>query len=177
VKFAYLNKKNKMSRHHFYISTLFVLLFFACGEGEKTCHYGNPQAIFSEQLDKVILHQFSTNNQDARELVNFENGLELEIFQSGCDSIQQVFQSKFEGDLTKEPSAYFVEMAIQQFFYLGTVSSEHFSLNYLSQTIRDQFHNIKLGQALELQANYFIKIDKVSSQSETVLIVELMSSI
>ncbi|MEM9823263.1 MAG: hypothetical protein AAF985_19435 [Bacteroidota bacterium] len=166
-----------MKPYHFFIFITFTFVLIACDNQEKTCQFGSPQAIFSQKLEKVEQHEFTANQQEAKERAVFENGLDLEIFQSGCDTIRQVFQSTFTEDLSQENANFFIEMAIQQFFYLGSVSSDHFTLNYLGQTIQDQFHDIKLGQALELQPNYFIKIDKITGKTETVLIVELMSNI
>ncbi len=153
-----------------------VLLLSNCGDKKEPCKYGTPQSIFSPDLEKVVSHNFTSSKQNATETIVFQNEMELTIFQSGCDSIRQVFQTTFNEDLSGEAPEYFIEMAIQSFHYLGSVSSEYFSLNSLGETIQDRFHDIKLGKALELQPNYFIKIDKITSNDQTLLIVELMSN-
>lgn len=153
-----------------------VLLLSACKNEPKACKYGAPQSIFSPELEKVVSHQFEVIKQDASEQINFENGIELEIIQSGCDSIRQVFQIVFHQDLSKEKPEYFIEKSIELFHYLGSVSSKHFSLNVLSQTIQDRFHDFKLGQPLELQPNFYIKIDKIGSMEQTMLAIELRSN-
>ena len=96
---------------------LLVSIILSCGSEPQKCRYGDAEAIFDLSNEKVISHDFRKSGQLTFEQVVFENKLELEIQQSGCDSIKQIFQFKIPEDVRTENPAYFKEMTIQ---FLGT---------------------------------------------------------
>ena len=49
------------------------------------------------------------------------------------------------------------------------------SLHFISKSIENIYHDIKLGKSIQLQEGYFLKLDKVLSPDYGVLIVELSS--
>ena len=170
---AYLRTSLKISL--FLIFTF--VLFSQCQSGPPPCKYKPPVAIFSKELEPIQHHRFEVSGQDSREGIVFKNGIQMEILQSGCNDILQVFQFYIPGDLKEKNSEYWIEMAIQHFAYLSTVSNQHFSLHYWSDAISEKFHELKLGRPTELQAGYAVKIDKVLSPDHSLLIVELSGNI
>lgn len=162
------------------LTCLFIFVIFLCwqctNDSKPTCKYGNPEPIFSTEFEKVSGHKFEMKGQEAYENVLFHNGLKLEIIQSGCDNINQAFHFLLPGDFSKESPDFWKEVAIQNFGFLSTVSDKHMSLHHLSNSIRNSYHKIKLGQTVRLEEGYFLKIDKVLSPDTGVLILELSSS-
>ncbi len=159
-----------------FLSICLILLSWQCSNDSKpTCKFGHPEPIFSKDFKKVSGHKFELKGQEAYENVLFQNGLKLEIIQSGCEQINQAFHFLLPGDFSKESPDFWKEVAIQNFGYLSTVSDKHMSLHHLSNSIRDSYHDIKLGQTIKLQEGYFLKIDKVLSPETGILILELSS--
>jgi len=163
-----------------YYCFLWLILFstaLSCSsESREKCRYGNAEAIFSREYEKVIEHDFNKKGQLTFERVVFENRMELEIQQSGCDSVRQVFQFKIPEDVQQEAPTYFKEMTIQVFGYLSQVSDKHFSLHHLGKVVSQHFQEIKLGKPFMMQENYYLKIDRILGRDDAILVVELSSS-
>ena len=164
-----------MNQTQFSILCFLLFLNWQCTTPNTTCKYGTPEAIFPSKLPKVVKHHFEIKGQNAYENVIFENGLKMEVIQSGCNEIKQFFQFILPGDFKNEPPAFWKEIAIQNFGYLSTVSDKHMSLHHLSTAIRKNYHDIKLSAPTQLEEGYFIKIDKIIGEEETILVVELAS--
>lgn len=169
-------------KHHFNMNLNYILLLIlgsiilSCNSEPEKCRYGNAEPIFAPSYEKVVNHSFSKKGQLTFEQIVFENKMELEIHQSGCDSVRQVFQFKIPEDVRTEKPAYFKEMTIQVFGYLSLVSDKHFSLHHLGKVVSQHFNEIKLGKSFRMQENYFLKIDRILGLNETILVVELSSS-
>jgi len=171
----------------FFLRTLIILLvvttIFACKNDkpsskkaddytEEPCKYGAPTPIFSKDLEKVIDQEFSVNGQKGNETVKFENGLELELLQSGCDELLQSYQFILSKDLSGD-NKFWIEKAAEQFRYLATLSENHLSFNLWAGAIQNASEAISLGETFEPDANTFIKIDKIPSGENTILVVTL----
>ncbi len=167
-----------MNLNNFFLLIL-ILTALSCNlnssKSEK-CRYGNAEPIFSPDYEKVVEHAFKKKGQLTFEQVVFENKMELEIQQSGCDSVRQVFQFKIPEDVQQEKPAYFKEMTIQVFGYLSQVSDKHFSLHHLGKVVSQHFQDIKLGKPFMMQENYYLKIDRILGRNDAILVVELSSS-
>lgn len=167
------------------VKTFFILIIctiiFSC-DNETTssdekqtssaekCKYGSPTPIFSKDLEKVLEQSFTVNGQKGIEKVQFENGLELELLQSGCNDLFQSFQFALSKDLNGD-EAFWIQQAAAQFHYLSTLSEKHFSFNLWSDVISKGAELITLGEAFEPEPNTFIKIDKIPSGDKTILVV------
>lgn len=165
-----------MRIYHFLLSIL-ACVALSCGSStDEKCRYGSAEPIFDTSYEKVLKHSFSKKGQLTYEQIVFENQMELEIQQSGCDSIRQVFQFKIPEDVRSQESAYFKEMTIQFFIYLSQISDKHFSLHHLGKVVSQHFQEIKLGKPFMMQENYFLKIDRILGSNESILVVELSST-
>ncbi len=154
---------------------------FACRNGdsssnenpdslEEACKYGAPTPIFSKELEKVTDHFFSVKGQKGVERVQFENGMELELLQSGCDELLQSYRFSLSKDLNGDDQ-FWIEQAIEQFRYLSTLSENHLSLSLWAGAIANSTEYISLGVSFEPEPNTFIKIDKIPSIEKTILVV------
>jgi len=156
-----------------------VFLATSCssnGSTSEKCRYGNAEPIFALEYEKVVKHSFDKKGQLTFEQVVFENKMELEIQQSGCDSVKQVFKFNIPDDVQQEEPTFFKEMTIQVFGYLSQVSDKHFSLHHLGKVVSQHFQEIKLGKPFMMQENYYLKIDRIAGRNNGILIVELSSS-
>jgi|GEM_PF-2481000 len=169
-------------QHHFDMNLNYFLLFglvctvLSCSSEPKKCRYGSAEPIFDSSYEKVVEHNFNQKGQLTFENIIFVNKMELEIQQSGCDSIRQVFKFKIPENVRNEKADYFKEMTIQFFGYLSLVSDKHFSLHHLGKVVSQHFDVIKLGKPFMMQENYYLKIDRIIGVNNAILIVELSSS-
>lgn len=161
-----------------YILSFLSLLFFSCENSSsekdnfKDCKYGQPTAIFSTDLPEVKKHQFKVKGKEGIELVSFANEMDLELIQSGCQKSTQDFNfsipGKFEGDAT-----YWVNEAIKQFQYLGNLGEKFAVLSFWGQAIEAKKKHFNLGQQVEVQPGFYVKINKVVSSDFVIITVKL----
>lgn len=161
---------------NYFLFFLVVCTSLSCSSDPKKCRYGSAEPIFASSYEKVVKHKFYQIGQLTFEHIVFENKMELEIQQSGCDSIRQVFQFKIPEDVRNEQADYFKEMTIQFFGYLSLVSNKHFSLHHLGKVVSQHFNEIKLGKPFMMQKDYYLKIDRITGENDAILLVELSSS-
>ena len=155
-------------------------LFIGCTDGnpsskekeakEEKCKYGTPTPIFSSDLKKITFHEFTAEGQKGVEKVIFENDVELELLQSGCNEILQSFQFTVKVPDTHE-NKFWIGLAIEQFNYLSTLSDDHVSFGFWAKAIINNLDIIKIGEPFEPEPNTFIKIDKIPSGEKTILVV------
>ncbi len=155
---------------------IICVTIYACPSSNKTnvaadkCKYGTPTPVFSKDLEKVADHFFSSEGQKGMEKVKFENGLELELLQAGCNDLMQSYQFAMKGDLNGDDQ-FWVEQAVEQFRYLSTLSDNHISFSLWAGAIAKSAEFISLGESFEPEPNTFIKIDKIPSGEKTILVV------
>jgi len=165
-------------------NSLSILLFFiliACGTSTSNteqnafadCEYGPPKAIFSNKTPLVSSHSFELGAKAAVETVVFDSDIQLELTQSGCEKPKQVFQFTIPGDSTVYTPEDWVEMALNQFKFLGSLHEPLQALNFWGNALSAQKETIKLGQPVPLEQGRFVKIDKVADAKQGILMIEL----
>ena len=157
----------------FCLFSFLILTACASGSNENACPYGKPAPIFSDTLEAVRAHIFETNEQEASEQVLFVTGQELEILQSGCETLRQEFQFSMEGDYTSETPAFWLQQATLYFQFLGKLSNQHYALYAWGQAIAEVAPEMKLGEAYEVQPHFEVTVDKIVSKEQAMLIVTL----
>jgi len=162
---------------YFFLFCLSCSLLWSCTLGGESsdpftkCKYGKPQAIFEETFTKVDSQRWEIKGMDGIEQVWFENGMQLELLQQGCDKVKQTFHFKLPG--TFAPDENWILLAASQFQYLSAISERHFELGIWGQAITQDSESLFLGEKISLQPGYSIKIDKISGSDFAVLMVEL----
>jgi len=161
---------------------LFLSLLAACGTSSTTstvtnafadCQYGPPKAIFSDKIPLVSAHSFELGAKTAVETVVFDRDIRLELTQSGCEKPKQVFQFTIPGDSTGYSPEEWVEMALNQFKFLGSLHEPLQALHFWGNALSEQKETIKLGQPVPLEQGRFVKIDKVADSQKGILMIEL----
>lgn len=162
------------------LAILISLIFFSCGNKNQDsddpfadCKFGKPEPVFSKEIPKINSHDFRLAGREGIEKVVFENGVHLEIFQSGCDAIRQEFQFTLAGNFGKVPADFWVLRAIEQFQYMGTLGEKFAAFSFWANAMQQSASRFALGQALEVQPGAFVTLDKIFSPDHTILIVVL----
>ena len=174
----YVIPKSKIRTIH----SIILLCFFivGCGGADQkastdfsNCKYGSPKAIFSDTVPEIEAHSFNIHNKEGIELVRFKNGMVMELIQSGCDHIVQSFKFRLSGDHRKKNALDWVEESVAQLRFLGGLDPKFASLSFWGNEIEQRKSEIKLGSTHDIQQGFKVKIDKVLSTSESILLLEL----
>lgn len=160
---------------------IFILILFvsACGQNNNSdepfadCKYGQPFAIFNPDLPKLTKHQFDLTKTESTELIQFQDGLQLTLTQSGCDERKQEFQFKLPGHYQDEPSGFWVEKTLDLLQKLGQLGPDYQVFNAWAEALSLQSESIRLAQPLEVQPGFFVRIDKILSQDHAILLLIL----
>ncbi len=145
--------------------------FWGCGEETQKCAYPPPVAIFSDSMSFINSHSFNLENRNATESVTFKNELQLQLDQSGCDHIKQTFQFTTTKPGEGDPNWFF--LTAQQFEYISSLSPKFISLSSWAEMINLNASQFRIGEPLEIENGFFVKIDKIDSGKNVILTAEL----
>jgi hypothetical protein len=160
------------------LSILFVLQFASCSNSSQNssnsdCKYGSPTAIFSDTLQQISQHQFSTNNNESTESIVFEDGIELQILQSGCNNIKQEFQFKYQGNFQDRNLQQWTEEALKQFIRLSQLHPDYMVFQLWGQAIAAKAEEIKRAERIELESGFYFKLDWIAGSNDANLMLTL----
>lgn len=157
-----------------------LLILGACEEHTKedstdfsNCMFEEPTAVFDPSLSFVEEHVFILHPSEAIEQVVFENGLELELTQSGCNEIVQVFQFKLYGNFPDLATQVWLEKAGQYFLYMGTLDELYFPLYKWGEAMLENAATVKLNQTFQLNETFSIKVNRKKYEHHALLSVTL----
>ncbi|MCI5082551.1 MAG: hypothetical protein MRY78_12705 [Saprospiraceae bacterium] len=159
-------------------SSILMLTLIACGsEGTSdpfaNCKYSQPAPIFKGPNTGIVSHSFKLEGTQGIEEVQFSNGMNLTLVQSGCDFIRQDFQFRLNGNLRNKEEAFWIQKAVESFQFLGSLGPQFLAFNAWGQAIENIKGEIRLGAYTELQPEYFIKLDRVLSSDHAILMLTL----
>ncbi len=162
--------KNALAASTFIAS---ILIFSACREEPKNCRFGKPKPIFSNDLPRVKAHEFEGKTTTSEERVAFDTGLELEIVQSGCETIRQEFRFFTAGDYRTFADSVWMKEAVRQLVFLSSLSPKQAQLRPWADAIEESRHSMKLGEEKALQPGILAKIDRVVGADRATLVLVL----
>lgn len=163
-------------------SLIFLLIvFIGCSsEVDKkstkpfaNCQYGPPKAIFSKEMGAVTQHDFQLNQQVAIEQVKFDGGIQLELTQSGCEKPRQEFQFNIPTNTSAFKDEDWIAMTIDMFGFMGNMAESLQPFLFWQEALSKKATQIKIGAPLQLESNFFVKIDKVAGEDTGLLIISL----
>ncbi|NBC06737.1 MAG: hypothetical protein GVY26_06040 [Bacteroidetes bacterium] len=158
---------------------LLLLGFGACapdappGGTPADCRYQAPEPVFGEKLTGVSGHHFEREGMSATETFVLDQQLEVVLYQSGCDYIQQEFIFTWAGGPRGNSARFWVREAADQFERLAHLGAAYVSFKALSDALRQHEASIQLEKAFELQAGLAITISPLSYRSPKQLRVVL----
>jgi len=154
-------------------------LLIACGGEKKStkpfgdCQYGPPKPVFKAELPKIAQHGFQLNKNTAVEKVKFDNGVALELIQSGCEKPKQEFQFNIPAPTNTFKDGDWINMSIDMFSYMGNLAPELQPFLMWQGALKDRINQLKLGLPHELEKGFFVKLDKVAGGNSGLLLVTL----
>ena len=160
---------------------IMVILYLGCSDSKNQakdfsqCKYGIPNAIFSQALKQVKAHSFQLKSQEAIEIIHFDNDVELELIQSGCDEVRQEFRFTIK-NFQKTNFQHTIDETLKQLRYLGGLSDQYASFSFWSDAIAQKRMELKAGEVFEIESNRFVKIDLIPENKRAILIVEFLNN-
>jgi hypothetical protein len=160
---------------------ILVLAFFACKNSDKksdkpfaNCKCGAPEPIFKEGgAEAIIDRNFTMTPTSAIENVVFKNGVELEIVQAGCEEIIQEFTFFYKTDMSAQNDDFWKTKAVEEFNAIASLSERYQPFGLWANAIKVAAPQLKLGQATELEKDFFVTVDKINDGQRTRLKVIL----
>jgi hypothetical protein len=138
----------------------------------KNCKFGEPLPIFSKDMKGISSHSFNASRQEGKEVLEFDNGLKLEIIQSGCNSIRQEFRFALRPQgLTSDMD--YIQLASEQLRFLASVDERVSPLAFWANALDAQKSDMKLAEPRELEPLIFATVDKIESADGLMLRVVL----
>jgi hypothetical protein len=162
--------------YKFIVLVSWTLLIMSCSENtpeKEKCRYGEPTAIFNQQNSAIASTNFHKEGRAGIETVQFKNKLSLELTQSGCQEIIQDFAFSLPMTNPEADGQFWISQGEQLMRFLGNTDPSLVQFSEWANMIAQSGSEMKLGQAKEIQTGYFITIDKIAGNAETIIKVTL----
>ena len=142
-------------------------------QGEQKCEF-KPEPILKKNWKGILKHEFSAEGKKSTERAAFENGVFLEIFQEVCDYSIQEFHFNFPSseEAKNQPDPFWIAEAMKQFYYLASLDAEAKGMANYGDFIRQDAHQLTIGEKFTTEEGYSILIDRIIGTSEMKLIVQ-----
>jgi hypothetical protein len=160
---------------YFLVTMVLSVVFMGCfnTSSESKCEVGDPVAIFSDQYSQILNHTFSLTGSNSLETIEFENGIKLELSQSGCEELTQEFRFYIFNQEGTSEKKFWIDFAIQLFNFMGGIDISFADFSFWGEAIKEIRENLKVGVPFELAPGRWIKIDKIESSDHVILLVVL----
>jgi len=159
---------------------MLIVLLYSCAtetsSGEERfseCLYEAPTPIFSGALPSVQQHRFKITAATGIEQITFSSGLELDLFQKGCDVLEQDFHFKTREAATSLTDAELAEKAGEYFFFLGTLDEAYLPLYEWGRLIKENATELRLNTPFEVYSGFMVTLKSFRKKGFSVLEVRL----
>jgi hypothetical protein len=152
----------------FLIITTMVGLLAACGE--KKCPY-KPEAIFAKDLPHIQQYNFEKEGHESMESMLLDTDVLLEIYQNVCEQTMQEYKFTVKGDFATYPDSLWLREASRQLVFLSSLSEKQRGLKDWGDIIEMRRSDMKLGELREVQPGIFVKVDRIVSPDQGVLLL------
>lgn len=162
--------------YKFIILISWTLLIMSCSEStpaKEKCRYGEPTAIFNQDNPAIASTNFRKEGRIGIESVLFKNKLGLELTQYGCQEVIQDFAFNVPMTNSEADSQFWIQQGEQLMRFLGNTDPSLVQFSEWANMIAQSESEMKLGQAKEIQTGYFVTIDKIEGNAETIIKVTL----
>ncbi len=138
----------------------------------KDCLYSAPEAIFVKHLSDIKFHQFELKKAEGNEKVNFSNGLELEIIQTGCNKLKQEFRFNVYGNIDIKDHEFWIQQAGKYFFYIGALDEYLLPLYEWGELLIRNTTYMRLGKNFEAAEGFLVQVNlRQQNPDKAILIV------
>jgi len=157
-----------------FLSLVICLVLCACSTNPYAdCAYGEPAPVFSDELKAVKSHEFKLVGMNGIESINFENGVILNLTQSGCNLIKQDFSFNLDRRKVVDNDTFWIKSSIEQFNFMGRLSPDLSSFAMWAAAIQGVAKDLKIGKQVMVEPGFSVTIDKIVGEQEAILRVTL----
>lgn len=162
-----------MSVHtrHLFLALCLLALASAC-QRKQSCKY-KPAPVFEAGLPHILSYQYQQDGSRSLETMELDRGILLEITQDVCADTRQEFRFTVPGNFTSMPDSLWLREASRQFVFLSSFSEKQSALQAWGDVIEQMRSDMKLGEDREVEPGVFVRVDKVVSPEQGVLMVVL----
>lgn len=163
----------------FVFLSFLLCLLVACNSSSQQENDGkcqtSPSPIFSDTMKIVDSHSFELdeNGEDSHEEAILNNGVRVEVLQSGCHATQQEFRITRKGDYTKEKDSFWIAGAFQTIGVLSNSSPALKGLEQYANIMARNAENTKLGQPYFPDPTLSVTLDKIANKENGTIIIKL----
>lgn len=163
--------KMSVQTRHLYPVLCLLLLTAAC-QRKPSCKY-KPAPVFEAGLPHVLSYQYQQDGSRSLETLELDRGILLEITQEVCADTRQEFRFTVPGNFASMPDSLWLREASRQFVYLSSFSEKQSALQAWGDVIEQMRGDMKLGEDREVEPGVFVRVDKVVSPEQGILMVVL----
>ncbi|MEY4927470.1 MAG: hypothetical protein RI894_1906 [Bacteroidota bacterium] len=158
----------------------FVFCLSACGSKSKAdfdtdlqhCPQ-KPSPIFREGMNGVKSAKFDLQKTQSIENIVFADNSTLEIIQMGCAQISQEFRFELTKKQPNRAAAEVAEVAAAKFAAIAQLDTKLVGLGNWSGMLKAVKDSLKIGEPIELEPHHFLKLDCLSQNENSLLIVTI----
>lgn len=155
------------------IGALALLIILAACGGKKICKY-KPAPIFEDGLPHLREYNYETQGEESREAFMTDRGVFVEIFQEVCETTRQEYRFTAPGEqFLQMPDSLWMKEASRELVFLSTFSPKQAPLKAWADLIESSRPQMRMGEDLEVNPGFFVRVNKVASPDKGTLIVEL----
>lgn len=163
------------------LSFLFFFVFLLAGCTSSSKKQDNikcqtsPSPIFSDTMKIVDVHSFELeeDGENSYEEAILNNGVKVEVLQSGCNAPQQEFRITRKGDYTNEKDSFWIAGAFQTIGVLSNSSPALKGLEQYANIMARNAENTKLGQPYFPDPTLSVTLDKITDKESGTIIIKL----
>jgi hypothetical protein len=95
----------------------------------------------------------------------------LEIYQNVCEETLQEYKFTVKGNFGTYPDSLWLREASRQLVFLSSLSEKQRNLKAWGDIIEQRRNDMRLGENREVQPGIFVKVDRIVSPDQGVLIL------
>lgn len=162
-------------------SLVLFLITLSCGgeDGDRPCMGGEPTAIF-EGIAAFEQHEFQQTGQESVEKIAVpELGMNIELYQSGCDRIEQEFRILLQEPYELNTPATVCALHISNILMLLSEKDPQKlgALQQWAEAIRADAERVVYNERLQLSnSDVYIQVDKTHQTNSAILSVVFSQS-
>lgn len=161
----------RMIKSLFFAWCSLAVLLPAC-KIDHRCKY-KPEPVFAAGLPHITAYNFEVQGAQSLESVLLDGKVLLEIHQEVCDQTRQEFRFTVPGDRSQVADSMWLKEAARQMVVLSALSPKQSPLKAWGDVIESRRPEMKLGQDLQVQSGITVRVDRVLSPEQSVLLVVL----
>ncbi len=151
---------------------LTLILPLAACKTDHRCKY-KPDPVFAAGLPHITAYNFEVQGSQSLESIMLDGKLLLEINQDVCDHTRQEFRFTVPGNRSEVADSMWLKEAARQMVVLSALSPKQSPLKAWGDVIEARRPEMKLGEDLQVQAGITVRVDRILSPEQSVLLVVL----